>query len=105
MAARVTLRLLVFLMELIVQLSEVVNGNRHGLNVLKVNVCGTEDGSPAAWIQDSIYQHFIYQYSIYQYSIYQYSIYQYSIYQYSSYQYSIYQYSIYQHSVYQHSVY
>ncbi|KAJ6061425.1 uncharacterized protein N7446_005545 [Penicillium canescens] len=33
------------------ELSEVVNGNRHGLNVLKVNVCGTEDGSPAAWIQ------------------------------------------------------
>ncbi|KAJ5751422.1 uncharacterized protein N7511_008387 [Penicillium nucicola] len=51
MAARVTLRLLAFSMELIVQLSEVVNGNRHELNVLNVDVCGTEDGLPAAWIQ------------------------------------------------------
>ncbi|KAJ5704447.1 hypothetical protein N7536_000136 [Penicillium majusculum] len=33
------------------KLSEVVNGNRHELNVLKVDVCGTEDGSPVAWIQ------------------------------------------------------
>ncbi|KAJ5700347.1 hypothetical protein N7536_003360 [Penicillium majusculum] len=65
MAAQVTLRHLAFSMELIVQvgtlklkiktalnelleLSEVINGNRHELNVLKVNVCGTEDGSPVA---------------------------------------------------------
>ncbi|KAJ5531443.1 hypothetical protein N7527_004836 [Penicillium freii] len=33
------------------KLSEVVNGNRHELNMLKVDVCGTEDGSPVAWIQ------------------------------------------------------
>ncbi|KAJ6063176.1 uncharacterized protein N7446_007296, partial [Penicillium canescens] len=33
------------------ELSEVVNGNRHELNVLNVDVCGTEDGLPAAWIQ------------------------------------------------------
>ncbi|OGE52337.1 hypothetical protein PENARI_c010G02507 [Penicillium arizonense] len=59
MAARVTLRLLAFSMELIVQtavnslleLSVVDKGNRHELNVLNVDVCGTEDGSPAAWIQ------------------------------------------------------
>ncbi|KAI2716312.1 hypothetical protein DTO013E5_10121 [Penicillium roqueforti] len=68
MAAQVTLRHLVVSMELIVQvgtlklkvktalnelleLSEVANGNRHELNMLKVDVCGTEDGSPVAWIQ------------------------------------------------------
>ena len=67
MAAQVTLRLLAFSMGLIVQvgtsieiktainnlvdLSEVVKGNRHELNVLNVDVCGTEDGLPAAWIQ------------------------------------------------------
>ncbi|KAJ5593559.1 hypothetical protein N7537_010463 [Penicillium hordei] len=33
------------------KISGVVNGNRHELNVLKVDVCGTEDGSPVAWIQ------------------------------------------------------
>ncbi|KAJ5861978.1 hypothetical protein N7455_006046, partial [Penicillium solitum] len=33
------------------KLSEVANGNRHELNMLKVDVCGTEDGSPVAWIQ------------------------------------------------------
>ncbi|KAJ6056954.1 hypothetical protein N7460_000228 [Penicillium canescens] len=51
MAARVTLRLLAFSMELIVQLSVVDKSNRHELNVLNVDVCGTEDGLPAAWIQ------------------------------------------------------
>ncbi|KAI3112721.1 hypothetical protein CBS147330_9903 [Penicillium roqueforti] len=68
MAVQVTLRHLVVSMELIVQvgtlklkvetalnelleLSEVANGNRHELNMLKVDVCGTEDGSPVAWIQ------------------------------------------------------
>ena len=67
MAARVTLRLLAFSMELVVQvdtlnwklrplltileLSEFVNGNRYELNVFKVDVCGREGGSPAAWLQ------------------------------------------------------
>jgi hypothetical protein len=35
----------------LLELSEVVNGNRHELNVLNVDACGTEDGSPVAWIQ------------------------------------------------------
>ncbi|KAJ9478554.1 hypothetical protein VN97_g13184 [Penicillium thymicola] len=35
----------------LLELSEVANGNRHELNMLKVDVCGTEDGSPVAWIQ------------------------------------------------------
>lgn len=33
------------------ELSEVVKGDRHGLNVLNIDVCGREDGSRAAWIQ------------------------------------------------------
>lgn len=33
------------------ELSEVVKGNRHELNVLNIDVCGREDGSRAAWIQ------------------------------------------------------
>ena len=34
-----------------IELSEVVKGNRPELNMLNVDVCGTEDGSPVAWIQ------------------------------------------------------
>ncbi|KAJ5466007.1 hypothetical protein N7530_009794 [Penicillium desertorum] len=33
------------------ELSEVVKGDRHELNVLNIDVCGREDGSRAAWIQ------------------------------------------------------
>ncbi|CAG7976347.1 unnamed protein product [Penicillium salamii] len=33
------------------ELSEVVKGNRPELNMLNVDVCGSEDGSPVAWIQ------------------------------------------------------